>query len=1014
MMTISTLPITRSFSIGLALSMVLSGGFVHLYAQSQQTEGTPLQTDGMLQQDQDPTSTLPRRQVQAQQSQDYSTDHVTFPRQDSEGTYDLGRSAMTEAQIDDLLQQRPELMVDLKTILSDQLQLRGTNILADSITDEQLLSQIAASVTLRASITNWLRARGYVSQVDLDRSSEDQTINPINNRMGQRIREQSFDPLAPDARLSQAGEPDSLRDFAVSEEGRNPGSGNNLKARQGIARPSANTEVPANKSEFDPKAKQNITDVPEVLRLPAPYNLRSMRDLYTQVPQDDAHLKRFGSEMFVERKARNSPENVIGRHDAPIDLPIGPDYVLGAGDSIVINLWGGISQSITRVVDREGKVSLPEAGSLVVAGLSLQRAQDVIASALKQQFRDAKVDVTIARLRTVRVYVVGDVQRPGAYDLTSLSTPLNALYAAGGPTAVGSLRVVRHYRGQQLVREDDLYDFLLHGLRVDDERLESGDTLLIPPVGPQVAVFGAVKRPAIYELKGDETLRAVLEDAGGATVAAALNHITVERIQANKERETVKLDQPPGSTEETILKSIAGFNVKDGDRIHIAPILPHSERAIYVEGHVTRPGRYSYQDGMKLNDVLKSYQDLLPEPAMGGEIVRLVPPDLHAETIQFDLAETLIGNSNPALQPFDTIRVHGRYEVDAPHVVIRGEVLRPGSYALSRGMTVVQLVKMSGGFKRDALLESADLTSYSIESGKKVVSQRSAVGIGAAFNGSDPNADVSLKPGDILTIHQISGWADIGASVSVKGEVAYPGSYGLQEGEHLSSVLRRAGLFRSTAYADGAILVRTQVKQLEDRSREELIRQIETTSASARIAPSLNGQDQTQFLQAAAQQQNEVLQRLRSQPASGRLVIHISLDIDSWANTPADIELRSGDVLTIPKRPGFVLVTGQVYNASAITFVPGKTAGWYLRHAGGTNDVANNGEIFIVKANGSVIGRHSGGLFSGSVLSTRLDAGDVIVVPQKIIGGSLVWRNLLTVAQIASSVAITAAVAGVI
>ena len=1007
MMMTKLLPITRNFLISLTLSAILSGVGVNVYAQSQQI-------DVAQPQDQDATSVSPRRQLSSQQSTDFpgeSGDRTTFSIRNSDASLDAGRNALTEAQIGDLIEQRPELIVDLKTILADQLQLRGTSVLADSITDEQLLSQIAMSATLRESITTWLRARGYVSQDDLNRSSnEDQT----NDRVGQRRRDQSTDPLAPDPRLLQDGELDRAGIPSETATERNLELSNKPKIEQRGKAQSSSTDRLANNTDFEKTNQRNITDVPDVLRVPAPYNLRSMRDLYTQVPQDDIPLKRFGSEMFLERKTRDAAENAIAQREAPIDLPIGPDYILGPGDSIVVNLWGGVSQSVTRVIDREGKVTLPEAGSLVVAGLSLQHAQNVVEKALKQQFRNAKVDVTIARLRTVRVYVVGDVQRPGAYDLTSLSTPLNALYAAGGPTAVGSLRTVRHYRGQQLVREDDLYDFLLHGLRMDDERLESGDTLLIPAAGPQIAVFGAVKRPAIYELKGDETLRAMLEDAGGATVAAALNHITIERIKANRERETVTLDQAPGSTEEATLKSIAAFKVKDGDRIHIAPILPHSERAIYVEGHVARPGKYSYQDGMKLGDVLKSYQDLLPEPAMKGEIVRLVAPDLHAEIIQFDLAETLIGNSNPALQPFDTIRVHGRYEVDSPHVAIRGEVLRPGSYALSRGMTVVQLVKMAGGFKRDALLESADLTSYTIENGKRIVSQRSAVGIGAAFDGSDLSADVPLKAGDILTIHQISGWADIGASVVVKGEVTYPGSYGLQEGEHLSSVLRRAGSFRSTAYADGAILVRIQVKQLEEKSREELIRQIETTSASARIAPSLNGQDETQFLQAAAQQQNEVLQRLRSQPASGRLVIHISSDIDSWANTPADIELRSGDVLTIPKRPGFVLVSGQVYNASAITFVPSKTAGWYLRHAGGTNDVANNGEIFIVKANGSVIGRRSGGFFSGSVLSTRLDAGDVIVVPQKIIGGSLVWRNLLTVAQIASSVAITAAVAGVI
>jgi protein involved in polysaccharide export with SLBB domain len=322
-------------------------------------------------------------------------------------------------------------------------------------------------------------------------------------------------------------------------------------------------------------------------------------------------------------------------------------------------------------------------------------------------------------------------------------------------------------------------------------------------------------------------------------------------------------------------------------------------------------------------------------------------------------------------------------------------------------------VKMAGGFKRDALLESADLTSYTIQDNKKVVSQRAAISIGAAVKGGHAEDDVPLKPGDVLTIHQISGWNDIGASIVLEGEVTYPGSYGLQEGERLSSVLRRAGGFRSTAYPAGAILVRSQVRELQEKSRSELIHQIETASASARLSPNLTGQDQSATLQAVSQQQNEVLQHLRSQPASGRLVIHVSADIESWANTPADIEMRSGDVLTVPKRPGFVLVSGQVYNPSAITFVPGKDAAWYLSRAGGTNNVANRKEVFIVRANGSVVGRRSGQWYSGNVLSTRLDPGDVIVVPQKIIGGSLLWRNLLTVAQISSSIAITAAVAGI-
>jgi protein involved in polysaccharide export with SLBB domain len=285
------------------------------------------------------------------------------------------------------------------------------------------------------------------------------------------------------------------------------------------------------------------------------------------------------------------------------------------------------------------------------------------------------------------------------------------------------------------------------------------------------------------------------------------------------------------------------------------------------------------------------------------------------------------------------------------------------------------------------------------------------VHIGAAVAGTDPGADVPLKPGDILTIHQITGWNDIGESVTIRGQVRFPGTYGFQEGERLSSVLRRAGGFRETAYPAGAVLAREQVRALQEKSRDELIRQIETSSASARLSPNLGSSDSSGTLKAIQVQQDQVLSRLKSQPPSGRLVVHITADINSWANTPADIELRRGDVLTIPKRPGFVLITGQVYNSTALTFTPGKTAKWYLQRAGGTSDTANRKEIFVIRANGSVIGRHSGGLFDPAVLSTKLDPGDVVVVPQKVLGAGLFWRNLLTTAQLASSIAITAAVA---
>ena len=900
-----------------------------------------------------------------------------------------------------ILDEQPDAMIEVKSLVADLAQQQGTSIQPDSITDEMLLSRIASSVELRANLTTFLRARGYVS--DDDR----QGGIPIERPEDSIQSNLQSSPATPSAGVTSDSQ------LAALLGGNLSGGDTSTIGRANSTTDATRSRLPRQPKQDESNSPRDTVSEPQVLHRPTPANLLSLRDLYTQLPEQGGKLKRFGSNVFLQRTTTSSGEFAAQERGIPIDVPAGPDYVVGPGDNLSIAIWGGISQSLTRVIDREGRIALPESGAVQVAGLTLERAQGVIADALKHQYRDVQVAVTVARLRSIRVYVVGDVQRPGAYDISSLATSLNALYAAGGPTGVGSLRVMRHYRGSRLIGEIDLYDFLLHGVRAED-RLEAGDTVLVPAAGPQIAVYGAVKRPAIYELKGKSTLDSLLEDAGGITVAAELGHIEIDRIDANKQRETVTLDLNATSDSETAKSAIASFAVQDGDRIRISPILPYSQRVVYMQGHVARPGRVAFHDGMHLGDLLHSYRDLLPEPADRAEIVRLSGPDLHPETIDFNLPEALIGNENPALQPFDTIRIYGRYEADAPKVTIGGEVLRPGSYSLHAGMTAAQLVRMAGGFKRDALLDNADLTSYSIRDGASVVSERTPIRIGDAVLHTASGADVVLKPGDVLTVHQIAGWNDIGSSITLEGEVAHPGNYGIQQGERLSSILRRAGGLRDTSYPAGAVLLRDEVRRLEEKSRLELIRQIETSATAAQMLPNLGSGDQSATLQLIAQQQQQVVARLKSQPAVGRLVIRITGDISTWENTPDDIEVRAGDVLRIPKRPGFVLVSGQVYNGTAITFSPDKTAGWYLRRAGGVTEIANKGDIFVIRANGSVVGRGSGTFFNHDVLNTKLDPGDVVVVPQKIIGASVFWRNLLAVAQLSSSIAITAAVAGLL
>ena len=659
------------------------------------------------------------------------------------------------------------------------------------------------------------------------------------------------------------------------------------------------------------------------------------------------------------------------------------------------------------MIDRQGQIALPEAGSISIAGMTVAEAQTAIQKVLATQFQGEHVEISTGRLRTVRVYVVGDVQRPGAYDVSSLSTPLNALYEAGGPTSRGSMRAIRQYRGNQLVGTVDLYDLLLRGVRSSTGRLLAGDTILVPPVGAQVTVSGMVRRPAIYELKGEQSLNEVLDLAGGLLVSASLKQINIERIDAHQRRTMLSVNLP--DDKDGIAKKLAACRVQDGDRVLVSPIMPYNEQTVYLEGHVFRPGRYPYKEGMTVNDLLRSYQDVMPEPASHAEIVRLHSPDFRPETISFNLQDVLGGDDPIRLKAFDVIRVFGRYEIDSPQVSIRGEVLRPGKYPLSRGMTAADLVRMAGGFRRSAYRDEADLSSYVVQDGQNVLTRNSVVAINKALAG-DKRDDVVLRPGDVLGIRQLTGWQDIGASITVQGEVKYAGTYGISEGEHLSSILMRAGGFREGAYPAGAVFDRIQVRELGEKSRQEMIRRLETTSFNVKSG-ALPAQEQLTTQQSLQQQQQQVLATLRSHPAGGRLVVKFSGDIRQWQNTPADIEVRAGDTLFIPKRPDFVMVMGQVYSPTAISYVPGRNAEWYLRQAGGVAQSGNKKAIFVVRANGSVVGH--GGMWSGnSVMGLRMQPGDSVVVPEKIYGGSQLWRNVLGTAQIMSSVAITGAALG--
>jgi polysaccharide biosynthesis/export protein len=824
---------------------------------------------------------------------------------------------------------------------------------------------------------------------------------------------------------------------------------------------------------------------------PNPYSdVPSLYDLYAQAPSRDRPPQRFGTDVF--RDGLRDPRTL------PMDLPVGPDYVVGPGDSLSINLWGGVSTRLTRVVDREGRVTLPEAGPLLVSGKSLGEVQTAVQKAIGTEYRDTSADVSVSRLRTIRVYVVGEVEEPGAYDISSLSTALNALVAAGGATSRGSLRSLRHMRGKQQIEQIDAYDLLLNGVTPDAQKFENGDSLLVPTLGPQVTVTGMVRRPAIYELNGEKSVAEVLELAGGILPAAALQHVEVQRLEAHEKRTMLSLDLSGDSKNGT---QLTAFKVQDGDEIHIFPIAPYNQDTIYLQGHVLRPGRYSYRQGMKLTDLVATYKDILPEPAAHyGEIIRLNPPDFHPAIVSFDLASALKDPANaPDLEPLDTVRIFSRFDFEqAPTVSVAGEVRKPGTYRTSGQSTLRDAVYLAGGVTPDAALNTAQVFRYNADGTSTIFS----VNLGEALKGAtadnillqprdrllihkttdpvDPNTieitgavakpgrypytvnmrvedlilaagglqrsadtntadltryaasggtaeqfqislaslnngnateDLPLRSGDVLAIRRVPGWTDIGAAVKVNGEVMHPSTYGIQPGERLSTVLERAGGYTKEAYPYGAVLMRREVRELEARNQIELVNRLKTERLQLKDLPEGDIDQKNAKLNALAQT-DSTLGQLTSNPPIGRVVIHISSDINRWKGTPADIALRDGDVLVIPKKANTVIVTGQVFNPTAISVQSSRSARWYLSQAGGITPIADKKAVFVIRADGSVLAakNNNDGWWLSDPMSAALRPGDTVVVPEKTpkIGG-VNWTILMQTAQVASSVALAVA-----
>ncbi|HSQ14747.1 MAG TPA: SLBB domain-containing protein, partial [Candidatus Binatia bacterium] len=584
-------------------------------------------------------------------------------------------------------------------------------------------------------------------------------------------------------------------------------------------------------------------------------------------PKERDSLSHFGHELFAPTPgAALLLENI----------PVAPGYVVGPGDEIIVKMWGRVEGTQRVVVDRDGKIFLPKFGSLYVAGKTFEEMRAFL-KAKVSTIAEVSSDVALGQMKGIRVSVVGEVRAPGWYNISSLHTALQALSIAGGMKDIGSMRRIRILRSGQVVREIDLYEFLLSGDTRADIRLLQGDVIFVPVVGKLTAIAGEVRRPAIYELRDEKSLLDLVRVAGGFAPSAFKRRVQVERLEGNIARIVLDTDA------ESLEAGKQPFPLSDGDIVRVLPIVLADENVVTVEGNVYRPGKYEIKPGMTVGSLLPDENAFLPETYFDYALLtRLVPPDLHKEVIPVNLREIVLEKkkeADVALQGRDKLTVYNRSAFrDLPKATISGEVRltsrrkpeqplsaesrltpeqgpeTPGKgesqvttgkaalgtktekdFLLSKlaeesridnnvltleiqaGMRVADLVQMAGGLTRLAYLERAEVVRVDENRSYRTI----YFDLGKAIAG-DPQENLLLENEDHVQIHSIME-TRYKRTVTASGEVNNPAQYVLTEGMRLSDLLFKAGGFRENAYAAEGELIRREVTPQGDLVRTQTI-----------------------------------------------------------------------------------------------------------------------------------------------------------------------------------------------
>ena len=665
----------------------------------------------------------------------------------------------------------------------------------------------------------------------------------------------------------------------------------------------------------------------------------------------DETRKVFGRDIFNKQNLTFQPST---------NMATPANYLLGPGDQVVIDVWGASQQKFVETISPDGNITIEGVGLVRLGGLSVSKARSVLQSRLGQRYSDCQFNLSVGDIRTIQVQVAGEVNMPGTYSLSSLSSAFNALYAAGGINDNGTLRDIKVYRSGRMIASVDVYDYLINGNSSGDVRLQDNDVIVVGAYDCLVNVTGKIKRPMWYEMKSSETVKQLMAYSGGYTGDAYTDKVRVTR-KAGSEYSVYTVEE----------FDMASFHLKDLDEVQVDSVRPRYSNMVEVRGAVRHAGKFQLGGKIQtVRELLLAADGLSEDAYQERAVMHREKDDLTLEMVGVNLKDLLEGTvADIPLKNNDLLFIPSRTEMLGDRkLTVHGEVLYPGVYPFAENTTIQDLILQSGGITEAASLARVDVFRRVRDVNAVTDNKQSAESF--TFSLDETYALVQdttfyLKPFDEVYIRKSPAY-EPQQNVSVRGQVNFAGQYSMTSKDYrLTDLIKAAGGFTQLAYVPGARLIRRMTEeeklQRDNSLKQEQIRLYEE-SMKKEVTSSF-----------------EEMDTLLSMKLNLDDTYPVALNLEAALKHPGsleDIVLREGDVLTIPQYSNTVKISGEVVHPISMNYVKGKSLSYYISHAGGYGNKARKGNVYAVYANGGVekIRKRS---------SKAIQPGCEIVVPTK-------------------------------